>query len=85
MFKIPSYFVLGDHCTKFNEKLFQQNGSNYPWRTSSFGDWSGLQIKIQLNDSKRIPNISTSSGILVCGVVYIVDKRASNFYVNSSS
>ncbi|KAJ6635968.1 Pickpocket protein 19 [Pseudolycoriella hygida] len=58
-------------CYAFNSVLNEigrernKNESNYPWRTSTFGDWSGLRVQLQLKDDLRIPNLTTSSGILI--------------------
>lgn len=41
------------------------NETNYPWRTSSYGDWSGLRLEVNVNDSTKIKGIETKSGILV--------------------
>ncbi|XP_037034912.1 pickpocket protein 19-like [Bradysia coprophila] len=58
-------------CYAFNSVL-NENGSSryllekdYPWRTTKFSDWSGIRAYIRVNDSTRIPNTKTKSGVLV--------------------
>lgn len=43
----------------------QMNEPTYPWRTSSYGDWSGLRMEVNINDSTKIKGIKSRSGILV--------------------
>ncbi|KAJ6633823.1 Pickpocket protein 19, partial [Pseudolycoriella hygida] len=53
-----------DHIN-MTELYLRANESDYPWRTTKFGDWSGIRAHIRINDSTKIPHIKRRSGVLL--------------------
>lgn len=41
------------------------NEKDYPWRTSNYGDWSGLRLNAYVDPSTKRPKSSNLPGILV--------------------
>lgn len=47
----------------------QANESNYPWRTASYGEWSGLRATVRVPLGARMPSLNRSFGIQVRHIV----------------
>lgn len=44
----------------------QRSAANYPWRSSSHGEWSGLRVRMDLtNTDTRFPDFVKPAGINV--------------------
>ena len=51
--------------------FLQLKEQDYPWRTSNFGDWSGLRAEIHINENTFLPDSSQEPGVYVMCLISI--------------
>lgn len=65
MKKVSSFSLSHATETLMQIILVKEYEDNYPWRSSSYGDWSGLRFEVKINPKLQLDNEESTPGVIV--------------------